>query len=220
MPEKKPTPKQKGSLSPLKIWLIFYNVGSAAAWAFVLALLVKSLVLTGGDWTKSFKTCGWEVTVVQTGALVEVSSLVKTPVTTTIMQVSSRILLVWGVCYPFNAPEVRENWAFSTMVAAWGITEVVRYLYYALNLVGSQPAWLLWCRYNFFFVLYPVGAGSEWILLLKALTPAYKMDPNLAYVFATIAILYPPGLKNMYTYMMAQRRKYLKGASTAPKKQE
>ncbi|RKO93861.1 protein-tyrosine phosphatase-like protein [Blyttiomyces helicus] len=133
-----------------------------------------------------------------------------------LFRVSSRLFLVWGVCYPFDAPIVRENWAFSTMVAAWGIAEVIRYTYYALNITGSKPVWLLWCRYNFFLVLYPIGAGSEWILLLKVHTPAYAMDTNLSYLFGLIGLLYPHGLKRMYCYMMDQREKYLNSPAAVP----
>jgi len=38
----------------------------------------------------------------------------------------------------------------------------VRYSWYALKiLLGEAPAALTWCRYTFFYVLYPLGVWSE-----------------------------------------------------------
>nr|CAG8527922.1 3285_t:CDS:2 [Entrophospora candida] len=65
--------------------------------------------------------------------------------------------------------EVRSHWAFTSMTIAWSIAEIVRYLYYAFNLIGKQPDLLLWCRYTFFYLLYPVGAGSEAVLIFKSI---------------------------------------------------
>jgi Protein tyrosine phosphatase-like protein, PTPLA len=42
---------------------------------------------------------------------------------------------------------VAPEWAYSSMVFAWGLTEVVRYGYYALSLLGGEFYPLLWMRY-------------------------------------------------------------------------
>lgn len=66
------------------------------------------------------------------------------------------------------------------MLLAWSLTEVVRYSYFVFNLRGGVPAFegtevermvlrgIGWARYNFFYVLYPVGIVSECALVLKA----------------------------------------------------
>ncbi|CAC9888407.1 unnamed protein product [Aureobasidium pullulans] len=65
------------------------------------------------------------------------------------------------------------------MLIAWSITEVIRYSYFAINLsTGSVPNAWLWLRYNTFFILYPLGISSSYIL---------------------------------FTHMMAQRRKIMRG---------
>ncbi|TPX69827.1 very-long-chain (3R)-3-hydroxyacyl-CoA dehydratase [Spizellomyces sp. 'palustris'] len=211
---------KSGPSALVQLYLTLYNFGSATAWGFTLFLLVKSVFETNVK--QSYDACGWTVTVVQSVAILEVLhalfGLVKTPVVTTVIQVSSRLLLVWGVTYPFNIPEVREHWAFTTMVGAWCVAEIVRYLYYGFNLLGSQPAWLIWCRYNFFFILYPVGAGSEWILLIQSLSAVRQFDERLWALYVIIAGLYPPGLFKMYSHMMGQRRKYLKGTQESKTK--
>ncbi|KAJ3086580.1 hypothetical protein HK102_012885 [Quaeritorhiza haematococci] len=223
----KGTKTVKAPLPTITAWLILYNFASLAGWAYSLYLLVRSVVpasaFSGGKFElafdKAYEGSGWVVTVVQTGALLEVFhslfGFVRTPVATTAMQVASRLLLVWGVCYPFDVPEVRLNVAYTTMVIAWSITEVIRYLYYGLNLLGSQPGWLLWCRYTFFFVLYPLGAGSEWWLLTNAFDAARKLDERVYWAFYVMSWVYAPGFYIMYTHMIGQRRKYLGGASKA-----
>lgn len=47
--------------------------------------------------------------------------------------------------------------------------EVVRYSFYALHILGSVPTGLLWCRYSFFILLYPLGASGELFIIWRAL---------------------------------------------------
>ena len=54
------------------------------------------------------------------------------------------------------------------MILAWSITEVIRYAFYAFSLLGSEPPRALtYLRYTTFYVLYPLGAGSEAFLILS-----------------------------------------------------
>lgn len=55
------------------------------------------------------------------------------------------------------------------MVLAWSITEVVRYPFYALSLLGVEFAPLAWLRYTTFYLLYPLGAASEAFLMYASL---------------------------------------------------
>ena len=71
------------------------------------------------------------------------------------------------------------------MVLAWSVTEVIRYPFYALSLLGINSNLLLWLRYTTFYVLYPLGASSEAFLILATLpqgfipsyTPAFAPKP-------------------------------------------
>jgi very-long-chain (3R)-3-hydroxyacyl-CoA dehydratase len=111
---------------------------------------------------------------------------------------------------------VRESIFVSSMVIAWCVTEIVRYGFYASNLVfGKAPYFLLWTRYTFFFVLYPMGAGSEF--MLASIAKQFSVDEFGHYLFLTvICALYFPGFAYMYTHMIKQRKKYL---SSKPKKE-
>ncbi|KAI8818823.1 Ptplb-like protein [Fimicolochytrium jonesii] len=203
-------------------YLVLYNLVSAGGWAYVFYKLVTQLVADNGDFTRVYRAAGEEVTIVQTLALLEIVhaalGLVKAPVGTTTIQVFSRLLLVHGVLSLVKLPEIRNHWAVSSMFGAWAVADFVRYIYYVFNLAGSVPAIVQWARYTFFFVLYPVGAGSEWILLIKSLPHVKAIDERIYYLYIAIACIYPPGLYTMYTYMMAQRRKYMRGTAAGEAK--
>jgi hypothetical protein len=63
---------------------------------------------------------------------------------------------------PRDPPKkARSSSAYSLMVLAWSITEVVRYAFYALNLLNLVPQPLTYLRYSTFLALYPLGAGAE-----------------------------------------------------------
>jgi hypothetical protein len=109
------------------------------------------------------------------------------------MQVASRFLLVWGVVDLFPSA-TGPNPAYSTMLIAWSITEVIRYSYFAVNLsFGKVPSWMTWLRYNTFFVLYPLGISSECWLVWKATGPADEKEPLIKYAYLAILAIYVPG---------------------------
>ncbi|KAF0555486.1 PTPLA-domain-containing protein [Gigaspora margarita] len=191
-------------------YLILYNVVSCAGWFYVLVLILSELI-QNGDFATIYDRVGWPLLIVQTGAILElvhvIFGFVRSPLLTTAFQVASRLFLVWGVVDIF--PEVQPHWAFTTMTIAWSITEIIRYSYYAFNLAGFHIYALLWCRYTFFFILYPLGAGSESILVYKSLP--YSEQLNIVYYWIQIVILfvYAPGFYMLYTHMIGQRKRYL-----------
>lgn len=135
---------------------------------------------------------------------------------TTVMQISSRLLLTWGVVYLF--PDSAQSLAFSTMVLAWSVTEVIRYSYYAVNIRngGYVPKFLTWLRYNTFFILYPLGAGSEMFLAFKSLKEAQEFSPLYATILRVILAIYIPGFYVMYTHMIKQRRRIMRNINVKP----
>lgn len=128
---------------------------------------------------------------------------------TTIMQVSSRFLLVWLIVYPFPHLAVLSPF-YSSMLIAWSVTEVIRYSFFALSLSGLTPSFLTWLRYNTFFVLYPLGISSECALVYLATEPAGKLGDVYTYALYAVLAIYVPGAYTLYTYMMAQRRKVMR----------
>ncbi|KAJ9082809.1 hypothetical protein DSO57_1001336 [Entomophthora muscae] len=130
---------------------------------------------------------------------------------TTISQVSSRLLLAVGILYCYPLKEATEHWALSTMTIAWSITEVIRYLFYAFNLVGTAPSFIVWCRYSLFYILYPVGASSEMFVAYQALPHLKTANPAFYYTLVAILFYYPLGFYQLFTYMVKQRVKTLGG---------
>ena len=107
------------------------------------------------------------------------------------MQVSSRLLLVWGIVN--NFPYLAKSAGYSSMLIAWSVTEVIRYSYFTLTLSGFQPAFITWLRYNTFYVLYPLGISSECWLIYKAIVPAKKLRIEYAWILQLILFVYIPG---------------------------
>lgn len=150
------------------------------------------------------------------------------------MQVASRLLLVWGIAYPFPHSTAHSP-AFAGMMVAWSVTEVIRYSYFVFLLSsGRIPAFLSWLRYNTFYVLYPLGISCECWLVYSATGPAAQVNPLIAYGLWAVLAVYVPGewcpyfpirlnfnadfiagSYILYTHMMAQRRKVMRGKKRA-----
>ncbi|KXH69551.1 protein tyrosine phosphatase-like protein [Colletotrichum salicis] len=211
-----PKPQRRPS-SPLKNgYLIAYNFVSAVAWATVLGRTVALFALRGphfvhlgvGDWTRWTQSmAAMELTI-----SLPTTGVVRAPVFTTVMQVLSRFILVWGVVYPF--PYLARSPWYSSMLLAWSVTEVIRYSYFALTLSGFQPKFLTWLRYNTFFVLYPIGITSECVLIYYAAAPARQFGELVPWVSYAILAVYVPGSYILYTYMMKQRSKVMRNLKT------
>jgi very-long-chain (3R)-3-hydroxyacyl-CoA dehydratase len=119
------------------------------------------------------------------------TGVVRAPISTTAMQVSSRLLLVWLIVNPF--PFLAKSAGYSSMLIAWSVTEVIRYSYFTLSLSGFLPSVLSWLRYNTFYVLYPLGISSECWLIWSAIEPARKMRQEFAWALQLILFIYIPG---------------------------
>ncbi|KAF5326475.1 hypothetical protein D9611_000213 [Ephemerocybe angulata] len=177
--------------------------------------------------TTAHARAGFVTTFVQSFAVLEVVHAalgwVRSPVATTAMQVASRLWLVWGILDQF--PSVHTNPLFASMVFAWSFTEVIRYTFYAFNLLGYNPRFLLWLRYTTFYILYPIGAGSEAFLMFATLplesSPIESLKAGGTWTLAdygrgVLFAIWWPGLYVMYTYMIKQRRKVF-GPAKGPK---
>jgi very-long-chain (3R)-3-hydroxyacyl-CoA dehydratase len=122
---------------------------------------------------------------------------------TTLLQVFSRIFIVWGII-PLFPDSIQDSYAYPIMLLAWSVTEVIRYSFYAWNILDEVPYFLLWLRYNYlriwvdcrystFWVLYPIGVGSELRTMTRALKDAYAWQPVYAAVIVVVMLAYIPG---------------------------
>lgn len=193
-------------------WLIAYNSISASLWTIVLFNTVF-LGLSLGQ-PLLFDKTNKITTAIQSLAVVEIyNSLVgnvKSPLFTTVTQVFSRLLIVWGVCQFLPNSPANSHWCYITLSLSWSITEIIRYSYYAANLSGPVPGYLTWLRYTTFYVLYPTGVSSEVYMIYLSLNEVASVFGDW-YKWFLVAILatYPPGFYMLYTYMIKQRKKVL-----------
>jgi len=194
-------------------YLMFYNFASAILWATILGRVLLITLIHGsanvhagvGEFTK------WTQTMALLEVLHSAFGLVRAPIFTTLMQVASRLLLVWGIVNNFPNTTTASPF-YASMLLAWSVTEVVRYSFFAMNLAtGEVPGFLQWLRYNTFFVLYPLGISSECWLVYKAIEPAMSWNPVYEYILKAILLVYIPGSYILFTHMMAQRRKVMRG---------
>ena len=99
-----------------------------------------------------------------------------------------------------------------SLLLAWGVTEVIRYAFYATKELNCTPYFLTWLRYTTFIVLYPIGVSSELAMVWLALPIirqqqlyAYPMpNPiNMGFDYAVaciiISLLYAPGVHPSHT---------------------
>ncbi|PNF27406.1 hypothetical protein B7P43_G16911 [Cryptotermes secundus] len=148
------------------------------------------------------------------------TKLVPSNVLITVFQVFSRVLVVCGVL--LATPTGPTSPGLPLALVAWSITEVVRYLYYALNLLGTVPYLLVWCRYTLFIALYPIGVTGELLCLYAAqayvaqkklwsleMPNALNLTFSYHYFLLFIMFLYIPLFPQMYLHMFAQRRKVI-----------
>ncbi|KIW33485.1 uncharacterized protein PV07_00331 [Cladophialophora immunda] len=225
------TPR-RASASATQIYLLAYNAICLGLWSVITlraVFLIPTLFALGkpqGLLDALFPFLKWTQTIALLEILHAAVGLVRASPITTAMQVASRILLVWVVLDMF--PEIVSTTnsfgksvpgstsgpiAFAGILMAWGTTEVIRYGFFVWKAAISErvPAGLTWLRYNTFFVLYPIGISSECLLMYLALTPAAKQGQRLDLLLKTVLLIYVPGSYILYTHMMAQRRKVMKG---------
>lgn len=138
------------------------------------------------------------VAAVQSLAILEVVHAalgwVRSPVPTTAIQVASRLFMVWAVSEKFDQAS-GSAW-YASMVFAWSVTESVRYPFYANSLMGSESDGLLWARYTLFYVLYPLGAGSEAMLIATTLPKYWPWQGAWTpreYLYGFLFVIWWPG---------------------------
>lgn len=200
--------------SPLS-FLPLYNLLSAVGWSYLLYLVI-SLYPKVGQPAFFYQTKN-VATLVQCGAIIEIINsflgVVRSPLLTTVAQVSSRLLVVLGIFQLLPNTSGVQSVVYISLLLAWSITEIVRYLYYFFMLVfkNGAPKILILLRYNLFWILYPTGVASELRIIYCALNAA-ESQYSLLYKRILIAAMlaYIPGFPMLFLHMVAQRKKVMK----------
>jgi very-long-chain (3R)-3-hydroxyacyl-CoA dehydratase len=97
-------------------------------------------------------------------------------------------------------PVAQRTGSRKLMFGAWALVEVVRYSYYALQLVGAPiPFAFTWLRYSIFLFDYPLGVSGELGTLYVSIDALAAVHPALFYATIAIMLSYLPGLPIMYS---------------------
>ncbi|KAG5574555.1 hypothetical protein H5410_054689 [Solanum commersonii] len=127
------------------LYLIFYNWIVFFGWFQVFYFGVKTLKESGYEYV--YDAVEKPLLFAQTAAFCEIlhslAGLVRSPISATLPQISSRLYVTWGILWSF--PEVRSHILVSSLVISWSITEIIRYSFFGTReAFGSAPSWLLW----------------------------------------------------------------------------
>lgn len=159
-------------MSLTRLYLFTYNTLNLTAWAtctlYAIYLLSQNSTPLPNVFNEIYHPL---LTGTQSLAVLEILhslfGVVRAPVVTTLMQVASRVLVVWGVMFPFGYEKIASgggivggvgagegqlgDYAFLGCLGAWGVTECIRYGFFALQVSGlGVPAWWAWLRYASF----------------------------------------------------------------------
>ncbi|QLQ78522.1 hypothetical protein HG537_0A07690 [Torulaspora globosa] len=196
-------------------FLPLYNFFSALSWGFILYNVVSVFPTVGQP--QFYSETKQIVTYIQCAAIIEILNsalgIVRSPLLTTFAQVASRLLIVLGIFQSLPNTEAAKTVVYVTLLAAWSITEVIRYLFYFFTLCAKTgpPVPLTFLRYNLFLVLYPLGVASELLIIYSAL-PLAESTYGAPYKWTLIAgmLAYIPGFPVLFGHMLAQRKKVMK----------
>ncbi|CAL5368400.1 unnamed protein product [Camellia sinensis] len=173
-----------------RTYLTIYNWTVFVGWFQVLYLALKTLMESGHEHV--YDAVEKPLLLAQSAAVLEILhglvGLVRSPVTATLPQISSRLYVTWGIL--------------------WSFPEIIRYSFFGTKeALGSAPSGLMWLRYSTFLLLYPTGITSEVGLIYIAMPYIKESEkycvrmPNkwnfsFDYFYAAILVLgiYVPGM--------------------------
>lgn len=210
--------------SPSTAYMVGYNVFQTLGWTIVLIQTLSQL-FTGAEPILGMWGNGHIILdIFQTLAVLEIFhcmvGLVRSSVVLTTFQVFSRVFVLW--CVLHSAEASQQSMGLPMLLVAWSVTEVIRYSYYFLNILGSVPSALTYLRYTLFIGLYPLGVTGELLCSYAALpkiatTNIYSVPmPNklnfafdFYYALIVVMLLYIPIFPQLYLHMFAQRKKII-----------
>ncbi|KAF0918288.1 hypothetical protein E2562_023365 [Oryza meyeriana var. granulata] len=211
-----------------RLYLSVYNWIVFLGWAQVSWSMILALLENGHE--AVYAAIERHLLFAQTAAIMEILhsivGLVRSPVSSTLPQITGRLFITWGILWSF--PETHSHILVTSMIISWGITEVIRYSFFGIKeSFGFTPSWLVWLRYSTFIVCYPVGMVSE-VGLIYIAFPFMKASgkyclrmPNkwnfyfdYFYFSAFFMALYVPVFPHLLCYMVAQRKNALSKAKT------
>ncbi|XP_060864970.1 very-long-chain (3R)-3-hydroxyacyl-CoA dehydratase hpo-8-like [Metopolophium dirhodum] len=208
-------------------YLFTYNFIQILGWSYLLFQIVNFYVNPPKS-QSLWDVVKYTVGIFQNAAFIEIfnvaTGLVKSNLAVTIQQVLSRVAIVAAIAF---IPETSDSPGLPLALTAWCFAEITRYSYYGFNIIGYIPYLIIWARYTFFYVLYPVGVTGELLVYWTSLgyvgrTKMWSIEmPNklnisfsLWSAIAMVMLIYIPLFPQMYMHMVYQRKKTLGSPET------
>lgn len=212
-----------------KLYLVAYNAICCAAWSYVFLLAVTNVCpFTLKDTLAKvydIPNLAPVLIYVQCAAMLEIVhaliGLVRSPVVTTFMQVSSRIAAIVAIV---NSRDAQTQWGAGVMVISWATVEIVRYAFYVSALTQKKvPYPLFWLRYSLFAILYPSGIMGELSVFLAASKDEGFLgllgegsETLVYYLIMALPVIYMPGSPVMIMNMVGNRKSAFKKRFAKP----
>ena len=209
-------------MSIKSVYLILYNFLQLCGWSCFF-FRVTNYLINSKSLQEIYSNSHLILECCQYGAFLEIIhsiiGIVKSSIFATSIQIIGRIIIVLILQF-FESAVSKGNFL---IYFAWSIVEIVRYTYYIMNLLQKDffkfniPYILIWCRYSFFVVLYPIGVSGEMITVWNAKKDfnKYILYQTDKYTFTVADLIYPiwifyiPALIYLYGYLFKQRKKVL-----------
>lgn len=157
--------------SPRSLLALMYNTTQTIAWfrcSFLLCLAIRYNVFDVGLLaSETWPAIGSSLVLAQSLALVEpvlcLLGVIKSKVFTVVMQLLVRnIVLLLAVN---RHTELQGHLSVFLFVSAWILSEIVRFPWLTLKVLGSPPPLLSLLRYTLPLALYPLGGiGEAWTM--------------------------------------------------------
>jgi very-long-chain (3R)-3-hydroxyacyl-CoA dehydratase len=191
-----------------RTWLIIFNVITLVAWVvFFVHAMMHGLAIDERGLLL--------LTIAQGLAVFEIMNamlgLAGANWLLTTMQVFSRLLMAFLLNWiPLELlSELNLYSGFALVSLAWGITEIVRALYYLTEIFEHPIKAISFSRYTFFLFLYPMGVAGEFMVMFAFWEWRLFEINVINLALAGVAVSYFVFFPKLYGHMWKQRRKKL-----------
>ncbi|CAH3033266.1 unnamed protein product [Pocillopora meandrina] len=153
-------------------YLVVYNLMQGGLYLYITSVLLYKAIFQGTDaFSEAYDSVSDVLASCQLAAFLEVIhpmvGIVKTGVLAPFMQVFGRNLVLFLVVVANK--ELHKLTAVYGLFIVWSLIEVVRYPFYASEILGIRIEPLMWLRYTLWIPLYPLGVLFEVTLIWKAI---------------------------------------------------
>lgn len=164
--------------------------------------------------TNTYNALLWPLLIVQTMAIAEpihaAFGFTNSRVLPSLLQVFSRLWMAWVIVFGSRSS---VHLSFIFMIMSWyslplnfhwrALADICRLSFYLGRLIRQEHT--LWykeveaARYNWFILLYPIGAFSEWIQIYRAWSTFSLISHLFYFGLLLVMIIWPIGNANPLT---------------------